>query len=70
MEKGESHLWGDVYRWVTFGVTGGYANPIPVSEINRAKITAGHLELQVFNQWKSREVNFRFLGLEKLSLNL
>lgn len=39
-------------------------------EMNHAKITAGHLELQVFNQWESREVNFRFLGLEKLSLNL
>lgn len=70
MEEGESHLWGDVCRWATFGVTGGSANPIPVSEMNHAKITAGHLELQVFNQWESREVNFRFLGLEKLSLNL
>lgn len=63
MEEGEDRLWGDVYRCITFGVTDGSGNSIPIMELN----CAYHLELRVCNQWESREVNFRFLGLEKLS---
>lgn len=67
LEERRSCVQGGVCRRVASGVASGSENPVRGTDPNCVKTTVRRLEPRVFDQRKRREVDFRFLGLEKLS---